>query len=237
LTISPATLESALVVLYGLAFTSELLHYYFDGFIWKVRHQENDAYLSDAETRKSPDQRDKSWWDSQSDESLFPVLLKQGLYFLVPIMLLTVTFLMWRQEEVEFTPMQHLAEAQTRHDFLRAVRVLDQQIEFEKRMVDLRPRAAHLTYMSEMRFLRTRTLIKRNAGRATAAELTEYASQVELSIASMKRSLDLPPPYEHREFILRYSRPMTRNDIETKISEMQQQLQLIQDTLAARPQG
>lgn len=237
LTISPATLESALVVLYGLAFTSELLHYYFDGFIWKVRHQENDAYLSDAETRKSPDQRDKSWWDSQSDESLFPVLLKQGLYFLVPIMLLTVTFLMWRQEEVEFTPMQHLAEAQTRHDFLRAVHVLDQQIEFEKRMVDLRPRAAHLTYMSEMRFLRTRTLIKRNAGRATAAELTEYASQVELSIASMKRSLDLPPPYEHREFILRYSRPMTRNDIETKISEMQQQLQLIQDTLAARPQG
>ena len=59
--------------------------------------------------------------------------------------------------------------------------VLDQQIEFEKRMVDLRPRAAHLTYMSEMRFLRTRTLIKRNAGRATAAELTKYAANCMLA--------------------------------------------------------
>lgn len=235
LTVSPATQQAALVVLYGLAFTSELLHYYFDGFIWKVRHRENDPYLSDAETKPSQSNGGKSWWDNPSDESLLPVLLKQALYFLVPIMLLTATFLMWRREGAEFTPMQHLVEARTQQDLAQAVHALDQQIDIEERMVALRPRAAHLTYMSEMLFLRTRALIMRNGGRATAAELHEHASQVELAITTMKRSLDLPPPYEHREFILKYSRRMTRNDIETRISEMQQQLQLIQDTLTAGP--
>jgi len=177
--ISPATQQAALVVLYGLAFTSELLHYYFDGFIWKVRHQENDPYLSDAETKPSQGERGKSWWDSRSDESPLPVLLRQGLYFVVPMLLLTATFLMWRQGESEFAPMQHLLEARTRQEFSQAVRVLDQQIEVEERMVALRPRAVHLSYMSEMRFLRTRMSIRWNAGRASAAELREYASQVE----------------------------------------------------------
>ena len=32
--------------LFALAFTSEILHYYYDGFIWKVRHKENRQHLA-----------------------------------------------------------------------------------------------------------------------------------------------------------------------------------------------
>ena len=230
LTLSPATLQAALIVLYGLAFTSELLHYYFDGFIWKVRHRENVPYLSNAETEPSQSNRRKSWWDNQSDESLLSVFLKQGLYFLVPIMLLTATFLMWRREGAEFTPMRHLIEARTQQDFIQAVHALDQQIDIEKRMIALQPRAVHLTYLSEMLFLKAHLVVMRKGGRITVAERDDYSTQIQLAIETMEQALSLPPPYEHREFIVKYSRPMTRSNIETRILEMKQQLQLVQDT-------
>jgi hypothetical protein len=59
-------------VLLAIGFTSTLMHYYFDGFIWKLRHKQNReglALTSERETSSdgpasTPSLTARSWWPS-----------------------------------------------------------------------------------------------------------------------------------------------------------------------------
>jgi len=79
-------------VLLALGFTSTLLHYYFDGFIWKLRHSQNREHLdirSDASAAPSPDvAAATSWWNAKQRTPLV-MLLRQTLYFGVPLGILS----------------------------------------------------------------------------------------------------------------------------------------------------
>jgi len=69
--------------LLAIGFTSTLLHYYFDGFIWKMRHEQNRENLN-LDTGTS-----RSWWTAASSSRASTMLLRQVSYFGVPMALLT----------------------------------------------------------------------------------------------------------------------------------------------------
>jgi hypothetical protein len=107
-------------ILLAVGFTSTLMHYYFDGFIWRVRHQQNRDALnlqdtaSELENRPSledpldtalaasnpalnnsqrEDHRNSqafSWWNNSSQTTASKMLLKHLLYFGLPMGILTV---------------------------------------------------------------------------------------------------------------------------------------------------
>ncbi len=71
-------------VLLAIGFTSTLLHYYFDGFIWKLRQQRNREHLS-------LDEPGKDAVDGvQPASSASAMLLRQLAYFGVPMLILSV---------------------------------------------------------------------------------------------------------------------------------------------------
>ena len=74
-------------VLLAVGFTSTLLHYYFDGFIWKVRHQENHEGL--GFTRTDSRAPTVSWWSKAQRIAAAPTLARQFVYFAVPLAVLT----------------------------------------------------------------------------------------------------------------------------------------------------
>ena len=76
-------------VLLALGFTSTLLHYYFDGFIWKLRHRQNRENLSGAADNGS-DAAATSWWNVARAYSPAGVLARQAAYFGVPLSILSI---------------------------------------------------------------------------------------------------------------------------------------------------
>ena len=78
-------------VLLALGFTSTLLHYYFDGFIWKLRHRQNRENLSGAAgDERSTDAMATSWWNVARPHSPAGVLARQAAYFGVPLTILSM---------------------------------------------------------------------------------------------------------------------------------------------------
>ncbi|HZF28966.1 MAG TPA: hypothetical protein VE907_07600 [Gammaproteobacteria bacterium] len=79
-------------VLLALGFTSTLLHYYFDGFIWKLRHSQNREHLDirhdAADARAADGAAGTSWWNARQRTPLV-MLLRQTLYFGVPLGILS----------------------------------------------------------------------------------------------------------------------------------------------------
>lgn len=99
--------EWLMALLLALGFTSTMMHYYFDGFIWKVRHQQNQEALEGNVTlpegrgmprpyREGDDT--VSWWSSFKHASAVSVFTRQLLYFGVPMIVLTVAAMaLWSQ--------------------------------------------------------------------------------------------------------------------------------------------
>jgi hypothetical protein len=73
-------------ILLAIGFTSTLLHYYFDGFIWKIRHEQNRENLS---LDTSATSGSTSWWSAAKASSAPTMFVRQSLYFGVPMAILT----------------------------------------------------------------------------------------------------------------------------------------------------
>jgi hypothetical protein len=72
-------------VLIALGFASTLLHYYFDGFIWKLKHRQNRENLGASQAGAEPAAASTSWWTLVPERSPLRVLARQALYFGVPL--------------------------------------------------------------------------------------------------------------------------------------------------------
>jgi len=90
----PGSSRPVLSVLLALGFTSTLLHYYFDGFIWKLRQQQNRDNLevpSDALARgRFTNEPGASRCNVGERRSIPATLLRQALYFGVPLTIVSV---------------------------------------------------------------------------------------------------------------------------------------------------
>jgi hypothetical protein len=76
-------------VLLALGFASTLLHYYFDGFIWKLRHRQNRENLGGAPDGGT-DAATTSWWNVARAHAPAGVLARQAAYFGVPLTILSI---------------------------------------------------------------------------------------------------------------------------------------------------
>ena len=70
-------------VLLAVGFTSTLMHYYFDGFIWKLRHKQNREGLALTNDREAPSEA------APSSLTARQALSRQLLYFGVPMLVLS----------------------------------------------------------------------------------------------------------------------------------------------------
>lgn len=136
--------------LLAVGFTSTLLHYYFDGFIWRMRHSQNREALglqADTKADASP-----SWWDSARFASAGGVLLRQLLYFGVPMGVLTGgAVALWQQDSTSYVQQMYRAQelnqqgqADAAADMARrAYASMQAELPFAEKMADLRPSGSH----------------------------------------------------------------------------------------------
>lgn len=99
-------------VLLAIGFTSTLMHYYFDGFIWKMRHQQNREALGMQDQPSGADLQMGSWWNAAGDMTATRMFSRQLLYFAVPMGILTIGALsVWSSGNASY--IEHMYRAQT----------------------------------------------------------------------------------------------------------------------------
>jgi hypothetical protein len=212
---------------FALGFTSTLLHYYYDGFIWKVRHQENRVNLAMEQGTGGCVQPAISWWDSRNTASAGKTLLKQGLYFGVPILLLWITYAA-RRGSPDLQAIQQLKTAVQMHRegkeqagyelAMQALAASQRQLDIEWRMLEIRTVAKHYAHIGHLRYWRARAAneVFRAADPDRAAQ-TQYWELMEAARA-LEHALKYPGPYAHAE-AARWS----RDDVETMLAQCREQ--------------
>jgi hypothetical protein len=131
-------------LLLAIGFTSTLLHYYFDGFIWKVRHAQNRDNLGLA------GESAQSWWQHARLPGPAAVLARQLVYFGVPMGLLTAGMLSLTGVPANYIGHMYAAEEASRHgEYSRAVQeaglaftAMRRQLPFAAKIAQLQPTAS-----------------------------------------------------------------------------------------------
>jgi hypothetical protein len=198
-------------VLLAVGFTSTLMHYYFDGFIWKVRHQQNREALDLPTTGQS-------WWSGtsgSSDASVTTVtaprmLVRQLVYFGIPLGLLTLGALQaWEGDRTPYTQYmlqaQRLSQQGNATEAAAAGRLayarMGEDMPYQKRMVELQPTAAR---EAEYAFLvynhalyRYAVLPSLDGRRPSTEEKRDHAAQVTVAARLMSSALTRGGPLAH----------------------------------------
>jgi hypothetical protein len=199
-------------VIFALAFTSTLLHYYYDGFIWKVRHKENQQYLGilPSESRVAT----HSWWEGVSRSTVPRAFFRQCLYFVPPIVLLSATFWTLKEDSIRSEPIRHAVQASGTTAAAATLLAMESQLEIERTMIRIRPRSKHYTYQADLLYTmgntRARTAEKAGAPREPLrGERRRYLAE---AIASLESALEVGPPYGHAE-----DPELGRDDVEERL--------------------
>lgn len=130
-------------VMLALGFTSTLLHYYYDGFIWKLREARNREHLQLGEARTATSPRLGS--------APGRMILRQLAYFGLPMALLSAGALsIWNGAGVHYSGYMMLAQrAHERGDdrvamaeAQQALAAMRRELPFARRMVELQPTAS-----------------------------------------------------------------------------------------------
>jgi hypothetical protein len=208
--------------LFALGFTSTLLHYYFDGFIWKMRHKENQENLELLAPGGAPPSRSSSWWEGVAGSTPLRALLRQGLYFVPPILLLSLSFWTLEADPVRSAPIGHVMSLTSRSEAKAVLPVLEERLEVERTMTRIRPRSKHYTYEADLAYMLSvaRAWLAGKPGAASETLAAERRRLLSEAVASLERALELGPPYGHPE-----DPGMGRRDVELRLQEWRQELQ------------
>jgi hypothetical protein len=132
--------------LLAIGFTSTLLHYYFDGFIWKIRHEQNHSALAPSSIGG-----EKSWWHAAKLSRPGRMLLRQALYFGVPMAVLTIgAASAWSVPASDYIEHMYRAQAlsqqsegaRAENEARLAYADMNRQLPLASKMVELEPTAA-----------------------------------------------------------------------------------------------
>lgn len=203
-------------LLASILFASTITHYYYDGFIWKVRHKENRQNLEMEEAVEQATGKTVSWWDRTGTLSPLKALSWQAIYFLPPILLLSGCYWITQQRSVRYPVRQIkvvMTEAQgeaatyqiTDEGKSRAeeiIKNIDQQLKVEDRMIDLFPMKRHYTYKADLIYWRSAAQITvLRQGWDNLKVLRQHHEQVILAINAYMKSLTegVPGTFSNRE--------------------------------------
>lgn len=210
--------------LLAIGFTSTLMHYYFDGFIWRVRHQQNrealglqevlpttanppvatlaaiispGTYTTSENIPQSRVQTSMSWWSSAAQMSASRMLLRQLLYFGLPMGILTAGALsVWNGGNTSY--VRQMYEAQTlsqqgHADTAAAVARMayanmQGELPFAQKMVDLKPSSAN---QAQLAFLVYNESLYKNRIMPALAGLNPNSGERQAHKAQISRAAEL----------------------------------------------
>lgn len=192
-----------MALMLALGFTSTLMHYYFDGFIWKVRHAQNSDILIEAAGGGST--TGESWW-SQSDRGRFArTLLRQCLYFGAPLGLLSAAaWWVWSPPPLSHLDhMRRAAEANQRGDatataeaIRETVAAMRTELPIARRLVELQPTAAREASLGLLLYWQAHyeTVVIPDLERTpvTADQIARWRSRMAECQLHLERALALP---------------------------------------------
>jgi hypothetical protein len=194
--------DSALLmsVLLALGFASTLLHYYFDGFIWKLKHRQNRENLGGGTEPAAA--AATSWWTLAPARAPLRVLARQALYFGVPLAVLSagalaalegpganyVAYMLRGSVSYsEGREQQALAEART------ALASMEWQLPLARRLAELQPTAAREAKLAFLLYNRSRydeLLIPTLSGAKIGADgIARYRENVAEAARALERAL------------------------------------------------
>jgi hypothetical protein len=208
--------------MFALGFTSTILHYYYDGFIWKVRHKENQQNLGIVQTEsKAPA---SSWWEGVSRSTPRKAFSRQFLYFVPPVLLLSVTFWFLEEDPIRSKPIGHFLAISSPTTATEAIVALEDRLEIERTMIRIRPRSKHYTYQADLLYMISlaSVWIAEQPGANNERLREERRRLLAEAIASLERALELGPPYGHLEAL-----DMSFEDIEQRLVDWRLELQEI----------
>lgn len=188
--------------LLAIGFTSTLMHYYFDGFIWRVRHQQNREALGLQDFSSSPVQPSVvqpsiSWWSSAIRTSASGMLLRQVLYFGVPMGILTVGAVsVWSSDNVSYVERMYQAQTLSQQGqaeaAANAARLayarMQTEMPFAKKLVELKPNAAN---QAQLAFLLYNESLYENSIMPALAGLNPTSSQQQAHRTQMLQASEL----------------------------------------------
>ena len=207
-------------VLFAVSFTSTLLHYYYDGFIWKLRHRENQENLEILKT--ASDAPAHSWWEGVPLSTARRAFLRQCLYFVPAVLLLTLTFWILKEDSLRRAPIAYAVAASTPTEAEAAISAMEAQLEVERAMIQIRPRSKHYTYQADLLYMiGVATLeVAEQLGTTSDSLREERRRSLAQAIGSLERALELGPPYGHAE-----DPKQGREDVEDRLREWRLELQ------------
>jgi hypothetical protein len=183
-------------VLLAVGFTSTLTHYYFDGFIWKLRHQQNRENLQ-------LDRSEDSWWSDSSTRSAAQVLLRQSLYFGIPMAVLTFGALsVWSHSNADYVQHMYRAHdldaqglaADAAREGRQAFGDMRQQLPYMRRLAELQPtssREAELAFLIYNQARYAYIVLPALDGREVGGkDADSYRAEVGEAIRVMQRAVD-----------------------------------------------
>ncbi|HVS23932.1 MAG TPA: hypothetical protein VMU03_09445 [Gammaproteobacteria bacterium] len=152
-------------VLLTLGFTSTLLHYYFDGFIWKLRQSRNREHLGLARQGDAPEIGAGAASAATRPRSPFATLLRHALYFGVPLSILSGGAL-WVLDGPGSNYVGHMLRGGALYGRGRADEALDEartalasmewQLPLARHLVELEPRPAREAALAFLIYNRSR---------------------------------------------------------------------------------
>lgn len=183
-------------VLLAIGFTSTLLHYYFDGFIWKVRQRANRENLAMEHAGNVPSE------PAPPSASASVMLARQLLYFGVPMLVLTMGAVsVWRTPTPSSVEHMYRAQALSEQgDTAAAIAeaglaqaAMERELAIARKLVQLdpsAPRQAELAFLVYNRSYYANVVLPASAGRgAGPAQLQAFHRDVDRAIDLMQRAL------------------------------------------------
>ena len=183
-------------VLLAVGFTSTLTHYYFDGFIWKLRHQQNRENLQ-LDTAVS------SWWSNSRPRTAAQVLLRHALYFGIPMGVLTCGALsVWSHSNADYVRHMYRAhdlnarglEADAAREGRQAFADMGEQLPYMERLAELQrtsSREAELAFLLYNHARYAYVVLPALDGRDVSEQETHsYRAEVEEAIRVLQRAVD-----------------------------------------------
>jgi len=186
-----------------------MMHYYFDGFIWKIHHTQNREMLVSASDSSSTS-KTASWWSDESNHSGWKVLGKQLLYFAVPMTILTLASLptwtaghdnyvahMYRAQELS----QQGLSAEAEYEARTAFRLMKEQLPLTTKLVELKPsgaRHAELAFLIYNESLYEHVVMPSLGGESPNPQrITEHRDAVRAAIEHMNLAINSGEQLSH----------------------------------------
>jgi hypothetical protein len=191
-------------ILLTVGFTSTLMHYYFDGFIWKLRHKENREGLAmtSFEDEAGKHQNHASWWRSTTAKPATNMLARQLLYFGLPMTILSIgAFAAWEHPNGSYVQSMYRAQALSQQGLPQqaettarsAYAEMNRQLPFATKIVELAPtaaREAELAFLIYNQSLYEHIVMPQLGGaRPDAKHLQSHQENIDNAILFLSRSI------------------------------------------------